>query len=157
RPSIPPISPSRSPARPALRLHMPHIPVPDADTRDAEAGEDPPEALRDHHRAMASARASYGDREIALPLGHVKRHDVLDVVLEALDERARPAIAFHEVDDRPVATGPAPERRHEMRIRKTARVEDKVGVHRHAVLEPEAEQRDDESRAPAVPGKTHEE
>ena len=53
------------------------------------------------------------------------------------------------VDNRPVAPGPAAQRGHEMRIREAAHVEHEIGVDRDAVLEAEAEQRDDQlARAP---------
>ena len=47
-------------------------------------------------------------------------------------------------DDRAIAPGPPPQRRHEMRVRQTAHVEHEIGVDRHAVLEAEAEERDDQ-------------
>ena len=40
-----------------------------------------------------------------------------------------------------------PQRRHEVRVRQEADVEQQVGVDRHAVLEAEAEERDDQPRA----------
>ena len=55
------------------------------------------------------------------------------------------ASRLHERGHRAVAAGPAPQRRHEVRVRQAAHVEHQVGVDRHAVLEAEAEQRDDQA------------
>ena len=60
-------------------------------------------------------------------------------------------VALHERRDRPVAPGPAPQRRHEVRVRQAPHVEHQVGVDRHAVLEAEAEEGDDEAGARADP------
>ena len=69
------------------------------------------------------------------------------IVFELVDELARRRVALHERDDRAVAAGPPPQRRHEMRIGQAAHVEHQIGVDRHAVLEAEAQHRDDQRRA----------
>ena len=56
-------------------------------------------------------------------------------------------VALHEGDHGAVAAGPPAQRRHEVRVRQAAHVEDEIGVDRHAVLEAEAEERDDQARA----------
>src|SRR5262245_46644895 len=138
-------------------LRMRDVPVPNPHARGGDAAERAAQALRDHNRAMPAARAADRNRQIALPFRYVERDDVSDVLLEAIHEGARTAVALHELHDRPVASGPAAERRDEMRIRQAPRVEHEVGVDRQAVLEPEAEKRNDKTRLRTLAGQAHEE
>ena len=67
------------------------------------------------------------------------------------------ASRLHERDHRPVAAGAPPQRRHEVRIRQAPDVEHQIGVDRHAVLEAEAEQRDDQAGPGPIARQAHEE
>ena len=98
-----------------------------------------PQPLGDHHRPVPAAGAADRDRQVALPFRDVVRQDEAQVLLQPVHELAGRRVALHELGDRPVAAGPPPQRRHEMRIRQAAHVEHEVGVDRHAVLEAEAE------------------
>src|SRR5262245_7763696 len=134
-----------------------NVAMSDPHARGRDTAERAAQALRNHHRAMPTASAANRNRQIALPLRDVERDDVSHVLLEAIHEGARPAVALHELHARAVASGPAAERRGELRIRQAPRVEHEVRVDRQTVLEPEAEDGNDETRARTLARQAHEE
>src|SRR5437764_5291552 len=102
------------------------------------------QALGDHDRPVASPGAADGDGQIRLSLEDVMRHDIADVVFEPVHEFSRRLVAFHEGHDGAIASGPAAQRGHEVRIRQAADVEREVGVTRQPVFVAEAQQRQDQ-------------
>src|SRR5256885_14335105 len=100
---------------------MPDIPVAHPDARNAQARQRLAQALRNHDRTVAPARAADGDRQVALALRDIERDDVPHVLLEALDERASAGITLHELDHCAIAAGSPAQRRDEMRVRQAPR------------------------------------
>src|SRR5690349_8305015 len=105
------------------------IAVPHADARDAEVCQRGAQPLRDPDGTVPSARAADPHREVALALRDVERDDVAEVLLEAVHELARGDIPLEILGDGAVAAGPPPQRRHEVRVRQAADVEQQIGVH----------------------------
>ena len=103
--------------------------------------------LGDRDRPVPAAGAADADGQVGLPFGDVLRDQELQQVQRVLQEvggRLRPV---QEAAHFLIAAGVRPQRRHEMRVRQEPHVEQQVGVDRNAVLEPEAQDRDDQPRA----------
>ena len=109
-----------------------------------EVGQRPPQRFGEHHRAVPAARAADGDRQVALPSAHVLRHEEPQQVRAASRNWPVDGVLSHERHDAPVLAGLRLQRGHEVRVRQEAHVEHEVGVERHAVLEAEAQERDEQ-------------
>src|SRR5213593_2690682 len=101
-----------------------------------------PELIGDEHRAVTAARASDPHREIGLPFPNVERHQVPEEGAEPAGEVERLGEGSHVADHPAVLAGQGAQARDEVRVGEKADVEQQVGLERHAVLVPEADQVD---------------
>src|ERR687897_2848973 len=84
---------------------MLQIPVPYAHFDAVEISDDIPHLLSEHHRTVAPSGAPDRNRQVALPLVHVLRHEESQHVRQLLLELLRDGVPLDETDDRLVAPG----------------------------------------------------
>src|SRR5687768_8646007 len=99
---------------------------------------------------MATPGTAEGHREIALPLALVARQDLGEHGFDVAEQLLRLWRLKHE--SRNLRGQPRVwfELRNEVRVRQISEIEDEVGVHRKAVLEPERNDSRDHSRRTAA-------
>src|SRR6185369_3189399 len=102
--------------------------------------------VRDHHRAVAAARAPDADGEVALPFPDVARNHVGEEVVQLLDEARGVRLALHVADDGRMVPGEGLEGRYEVRVGQEAGVEHEVRFRGHAVFVAERRDGEDQGR-----------
>ena len=111
-------------------------------SRSAEPGR---KLLADHDRAVEAAGAADRDREARLALVHVGRHEQVQQVSELVEERRRDRLAQDVLPDDLGQAAVRPELLDVVGVLHEPHVQDEVGLERHAVLEPEADELDREA------------
>src|SRR5262245_4536969 len=120
----------------SLEIAMPHE---DAMSQRCEPA---PELLHQHHRAMATARAADGDRQVALALVLVARQREGEQRQDVCEKLLRVGAFQHVRGHVRIHSGLGTQLLDEERVRQEAAVEHQVGVDREAVLVPERDQGD---------------
>ncbi len=108
----------------------------DAVSRGLEVGR---RVVCDGHAAVLAARATDGDRELGLALGHVAGHRHVQQLAPGLDEGLRGGVFHHEVAHLLVVAGEGAHLGVVEGVGQEAHVDHEVGLGRHAVLEAERE------------------
>ena len=101
--------------------------------------------LGDHDRAVLAASTAEGDGEIAFALADVVRKKKEQKIGDPLKKFFGLRKLIEVADDLPVAAGEMPELGNKMRIGKEAHIEDKIGFEGDAVLEAEADGRNEQA------------
>src|SRR5215469_17177444 len=89
--------------------------------------------FRQHHRAMLSARAAYGYRQIALALANVMRNQIGKQALDAAQEFSGLRERANVLANLWIRAVVWAQTWNEMRIGKKAHVKDQVRIRRHAI------------------------
>src|SRR4030095_5616385 len=98
--------------------------------------------VRDGHRAVSSSGTPDRDRDVALALALVERHQEIEQFAKSANGIPRLLALFQVFDDRLIVAGQVFQFRDEMRVGQETHVEDQIGVQRDPVFEPEADDRD---------------
>src|SRR5215203_1573546 len=135
--------PANRDREPATHSVIPYIPVFDSYANTGDSAQPFLQRLGDSDRTMTAARASYANGQVRLSFADVLRHQKFQQVQRVLEELVRRFGAIEILEHLRVAAGMRPELRDEVWIRQEPDVEQQVRIHRNAVLEAEAEDRDD--------------
>src|SRR5271165_375010 len=99
---------------------------------------------RQIHGTMAAAGAADADRQVRLAFADEQRDEEVDEAVELAFERLDVRIALEKLDHGRMRAGERAQLVDVVGIGKKARVEDQIGVQRHAVLVTESHHRDGE-------------
>src|SRR5258705_3836706 len=112
-----------------------------------------PKRVGNRDRSVPAPGAADAYRQVSLAFADVLRNQELEQVQRVIEEFVRRAGPIQIPYDVGVASGMRAKSRHEMGFRQKPDIEQQIRIDRDAVLEPEAQDRDDELRAGGASGR----
>src|SRR5262249_1419574 len=109
-----------------------------------------PNHFSEHHRAMAAARATQGNRQVTLPFADVVRDQIGEQIFDAAQELAGLRKRANVARDLGIFSAERSQPGHEMRIGQKAHVEYEIGVGRNPITESETDHGNQQGLTPWI-------